>query len=287
VFLNSHFTLGFPRPYFPNIIEVAGMHIKKKTNPLPDDIQKFIDDSESVIFFSLGGNLKSSAMPIEKQEAIIKSLTRVKERILLKWEDDENVKVNRHKFLVKKWFPQDDLLAHPKVKLFITHGGLLSGSEAVYHGKPLIVIPIFGDQKLNAARTELSGFGVRVDYANLTEKSLTWALNEVLMKEKYSTRVKELSKRFRDRPQHPVDIAKFYVEYVIKNKGAHFMQSSATHLNFIELHNLDVILIFAIALLLVLYIPYVIFKAIIRAIIGSNPKPEMQSQNAKKKVKKS
>lgn len=101
------------------------MHIKKKSNPLPDDIQKFIDESEhGVVYFSLGGNLNPSVMPIEKQEAIIKSLSKLKERILWKW-DDENAKVDRKKFFVQRWFPQDDILANPKVKLFVTHGGLL------------------------------------------------------------------------------------------------------------------------------------------------------------------
>ncbi|KAG5671714.1 hypothetical protein PVAND_001894 [Polypedilum vanderplanki] len=227
ILLNSHYSISFPRPYFPNIIEVAGMHIKKNTDHLPNDIEKFLNESGSVIYFSLGGNLKPSIMPKEKQEAIIKSLTKVNARILWKW-DDENVKVNQNKFLVRKWFPQDDLLAHSKIKLFITHGGLLSGVEAIYYGKPLIVIPIFGDQKLNAARTELSGFGLRIDYNNLTEASLTWALNEILMNSKYNLRVKELSKRFKDRPEYPVDTAKFYIEYVLRHKGV-FPYPSKSH----------------------------------------------------------
>lgn len=66
------------------------MHIKKKTNPLPDDIQKFIDGSpHGVVYFSLGGNLNSSAMPTEKQQAIIQSLSKLKERIIWKWDDLE------------------------------------------------------------------------------------------------------------------------------------------------------------------------------------------------------
>ena len=191
------------------------MHIKKKTNPLSDNIQKFIDESEhGVVYFSLGGNLNPSVMPLEKQEAIIKALSKLKENVLWKW-DDLNAKVDKKKFLVQKWFFQDDILANPKLKLFITHGGLLGGTEAVYYGKPLVTIPIFGDQKTNAARSVLNGYGVRVDYNNLTETSLTWALNEILNNEKYTKRVQELSKVFRDKPQHPVDLAKYYVEYVI------------------------------------------------------------------------
>lgn len=256
------------------------MHIKKKAQPLPDDIQKFIDESEhGVVYFSLGGNLNPSAMPLDKQQAIIQSLSKLKERIIWKW-DDLDAKVDRKKFLIKKWFPQDDILANPKVKVFVTHGGLLGGTEAIYYGKPVVTIPIFGDQKFNAARSSKSGYGVRVDYSNLTESSLTWGLNEVINSRRYSEKVKELSSRFRDKPQHPVDLAKYYVEYVIRHKGAPFMQASATRLGFVQLHNLDVYAIIAAVLLLALAIPVLIVKKILRKLSKA---PEAKKQ---KKIKK-
>lgn len=248
------------------------MHIKKKTNPLPNDIQKFIDESEhGVVYFSLGGNLNPSAMPVEKQQAIINSLSSLKQRILWKW-DDVNTKVDRKKFLVQKWFPQDDILAQDNVKLFVTHGGLLGGTESVYYGKPLVTIPIFGDQKLNAARSVLTGYGVRVDYNNLTEASLTWGLNEVLNNKKYTEKVKELSARFRDKPQHPVDLAKFHVEYVLRHKGAPFLQSSSRSLNFFQLHNFDVYAIVAIVLFTIIFTFWFALKKLLGLLFGKQKK---------------
>lgn len=38
VLLNTHFSLNYPRPYVPNMIEVGGMHIKRTTSPLPEVI---------------------------------------------------------------------------------------------------------------------------------------------------------------------------------------------------------------------------------------------------------
>lgn len=137
VFLNVHFSISFPRPYLPNLvspnfkkmskmihfislqIEIGGMHIKKVSNPLPQDIQDFIDSAEyGVVYFSLGGNLNPSVMPLEKQLAIINALAKLKQNVLWKW-DDEDANVDREKFLVKKWFPQDDILANPKVTMEI------------------------------------------------------------------------------------------------------------------------------------------------------------------------
>ena len=43
---------------------------------------------------------------------------------------------------IMPWIPQNDLLADPRVRLFITHAGLNSIIESVYHAKPVIMFPI-------------------------------------------------------------------------------------------------------------------------------------------------
>jgi glucuronosyltransferase len=71
-------------------------------------------------------------------------------------------------------------LAHRNVRLFITHGGLLSTQEAIHRGVPLVGIPIYADQRGNIARIVSFGAGIKVDFENITMESVTWALNEVL-----------------------------------------------------------------------------------------------------------
>ena len=39
--------------------------------------------------------------------------------------------------------PQNDLLAHPQTRGFLFQGGIYSQYEAVYHGKPVVVMPFF------------------------------------------------------------------------------------------------------------------------------------------------
>lgn len=171
-------------PYFPNLIEIGGFHVKASTNPIPKDILDFIESAEhGVVFFSLGGNLKPSLMDEQKKKDLITSLSKLKQKIMWKWDDDSLI-VDPSKFMIRKWFPQDDILAHPKTKLFITHGGLLSCTESMMRGVPVIGIPIFGDQMLNMARAERQGWGLYIAYTNITESAMTWALNEVLNKDR-------------------------------------------------------------------------------------------------------
>lgn len=130
-------------------IEIGGFHVKNETKPLPNDIKSFIESAEhGVIYFSLGGNLKPSKISEEKKRAIQAALTNLKQKVIWKW-DDDLVNVDSKKFMVRKWFPQDDILAHDNVKLFVTHGGLLSCTESILRGKPIVGIPIFGDQMVS------------------------------------------------------------------------------------------------------------------------------------------
>lgn len=62
-------------------------------------------------------------MPVEKRNAILAAFGQLKQNVIWKYEDDtiENVPANVR---IEKWLPQSDVIAHPNVVLFITHGGL-------------------------------------------------------------------------------------------------------------------------------------------------------------------
>lgn len=70
--------------------------------------------------------------------------------------------------------------AHPHCVLFLTHGGLLSQHETVYHGVPVVVIPHMFDQHRNARFYEEKGVGVRLELSTLSERVLLGAIREVL-----------------------------------------------------------------------------------------------------------
>lgn len=70
--------------------------------------------------------------------------------------------------------------AHPNVRVFISHGGLASMTEAIYHGVPIISIPLFVDQWNNSKQMESVGNGITLDYKNISEASVLWALDTIL-----------------------------------------------------------------------------------------------------------
>ena len=72
------------------------------------------------------------------------------------------------------------LLAHSNTRLFITHAGLLSTQEAIYHGVPTVSVPIIADQDANAVRGVELGIGVMVEIIGATEEAIAGAIKEVL-----------------------------------------------------------------------------------------------------------
>ncbi|XP_013373929.1 PREDICTED: UDP-glucuronosyltransferase 2A3-like [Chinchilla lanigera] len=78
------------------------------------------------------------------------------------------------------WIPQNDLLGHPKTKAFITHGGTNGIYEAIYHGVPMVGVPIFGDQYDNVAHMKAKGAAVQVNIHTMTSADLLGALRAVI-----------------------------------------------------------------------------------------------------------
>jgi UDP:flavonoid glycosyltransferase YjiC (YdhE family) len=79
---------------------------------------------------------------------------------------------------------------HPKIRGFFTHGGLLSLLETVYHGVPIVVMPIYYDQDANGAAAVANGFGVVIQIQGLTSEKLHKALSTVVHDPKYRSEAK-------------------------------------------------------------------------------------------------
>ncbi|XP_011192501.1 UDP-glycosyltransferase UGT5 [Zeugodacus cucurbitae] len=262
IFCNSHFSEGPIRPLVPNLVEIGGIQIKEKPTPLPKNIADFLNASKGngAILFSLGSNMKSTSIQPKTVNIIYKVLSSLPQNVIWKWENLDNTPGNASNILYQKWLPQDDILAHPNLKLFITHAGKGGMVEATYHSVPMVAMPVFAEQPTNAAKIVSSGYGLQVDIINLKENEFRDAILEVLHNPVYRNNVRRFSELYRNRPMTARENVNFWVEYVLRHQGAAHMQSPLIHLNFVQSNSLDVIL----AILLILYLLWKLMKFTIK-----------------------
>lgn len=257
VLSNSHPLLRFASPQMTNFIEVGGLHLKKSNlTKIPERILNFIESaSDGVIYFSLGSTKGSdpTGLPRKTFEAILEGFGRLSRKVLFKCNSDlSNLEIPKNVFL-SNWFPQESILAHPKVKLFITHGGKGGLYEAMYYGVPIVGIPLGCDNYQAITKLVEEGFGISIDLDILTSNLLENSVNFVLSNDTFQHKADAISKAFRDYPIDPLETTVQWIEHVIKHKGLIHMKSKAPELGFVQYFSLDVILFVAGLICLVVY----------------------------------
>ncbi|XP_077659445.1 UDP-glucuronosyltransferase 2B31-like isoform X2 [Urocitellus parryii] len=142
---------------------------------------------------------------------------------------------------IYNWIPQNDLLGHPKTKAFITHGGANGIYEGIYHGIPMVGIPLFADQPDNIAYVKAKGAAIRLEYRTLTSADLLKALRMVINDPLYKENAMKLSRIHHDQPVKPLDRAVFWIEFVMRHKGAKHLRVAAHDLSWFQYYSLDVL----------------------------------------------
>ncbi|XP_048220628.1 UDP-glucuronosyltransferase 2B17-like isoform X2 [Perognathus longimembris pacificus] len=237
--IRSYWDLEFPRPTLPNFDFVGGLHCKP-AKPLPKEMEDFVQSSgdNGVVVFSLGSMIDN--LTEDTANAIASALAQIPQKILWRFNGKKPDSLGKNTRLYK-WLPQNDLLGHPKMKAFITHGGANGIYEAIHHGVPMVGIPLFGEQHDNIAHMVAKGAAVQLDIRTLSSKDLLRALETVINNPLYKKNAMWLSTIHHDQPMKPLDRAVFWIEFVMRNKGAKHLRPLAHNLTWYQYHSLDVI----------------------------------------------
>ncbi|XP_023932980.1 UDP-glucuronosyltransferase 2C1 isoform X1 [Lingula anatina] len=264
---NTHFALDFPRPVMPHIKPISGLQWTPP-RPLSSDLLSFMSSAHhGVILMSFGSMMPT--LEEETAELFAKVFSKLPQKVLWRYKGPvppslgENTKI-------MEWIPQNDILAHPAMKLFITHCGISSTWETLFHAVPVVAVPLFADQHHNAAKlVKRAKIGVLIDFHTMTQIELKEAINVVLINEKYKQNAAKMSEILQDVPISAKDEFLFWVDYVIRHRGPLFLHNKAVYrLSWHQYYLLDIILPLVAAFLCLIYLLKVfvvfIFKMIKR-----------------------
>ncbi|XP_077877488.1 UDP-glucuronosyltransferase 2B17 isoform X2 [Ictidomys tridecemlineatus] len=237
--IRTYWDLEFPRPFLPNFDFVGGLHCKP-AKPLPKEMEEFVQSSgeNGIVVFSLGSMV--SNMPEEKANIIAFALAQIPQKVIWRYQGKKPDKLGPNT-QIYNWIPQNDLLGHPKTKAFITHGGTNGVYEGIYHGIPMVGLPLFADQPDNIAYVKAKGAAIQLEYRTLSSSDLLKTLRMVINDPIYKENAMKLSRIHHDQPVKPLDRAVFWIEFVMRHKGAKHLRVAAHDLSWFQYYSLDVL----------------------------------------------
>ncbi|XP_063042772.1 UDP-glucuronosyltransferase 2C1-like [Engraulis encrasicolus] len=271
-FVRGDFVFEFPRPTMPNVVYIGGFQCRP-SKPLPDDLEAFVQSSgeHGIVIMSLGTLI--AALPKEVTEAIAMVFAEMPHKVIWRYIGERPSTLGNNTLLVD-WFPQNDLLGHPKTRVFVAHGGTNGVYESIYHGVPILGLPLLFDQFDNLLRLQARGAARVLEASSLTSANFKEALLDVLENPSYKEAMQRLSRLHRDNEMHPLDRAIFWIEYVLRNKGAGPLRAEGDRLPWYVYHSVDVGLFLLTVLVVSVWLFFKFCKMVLRRICGRKAKVE-------------
>ncbi|XP_049337951.1 UDP glucuronosyltransferase 5 family, polypeptide G1 [Astyanax mexicanus] len=246
------FVFDFPRPSMPNFVYIGGFQCRQ-AQAISAELEDFVQSSgeHGVVVMSFG--VMVTALPKEITEAIASAFARLPQKVIWRYMGERPSSLGNNTLLLD-WLPQNDLLGHPKTRAFVSHGGTNGIYEAIYHGVPVLLLPLLFDQFDNAIRLEVRGAARVLEVSTLTSNDFLEGIEDVIKNPSYRSSIQKLSQLHHDRPISPLKSTVFWIEYVLRNKGAQHLQSPANSLPWYTYHCLDVLSFLLVFILVALWV---------------------------------
>jgi MGT family glycosyltransferase len=139
-----------------------------------------------LVYLSLGS---LGSADVELMQGLVDAMGASGHRVIVS-KGPQHDQITLHDNMVgAEFLPQTSVLPH--VDLVITHGGNNTVTEALYFGKPMVLLPLFWDQYDNAQRIHETGFGVRLDTYGHAPEELREAVDRLLADDALRARLAE------------------------------------------------------------------------------------------------
>ena len=180
-FIISESIFGFEEArLLPQNIELVGFLKSPETpEPVDPDIKAWMDNSKGFFYIATGSIQSFNDFQIEAYNKLFPSMKYdflISSKVLVS--DQPNVKI-------VKWINQVEVLNHPNVLAFASHGGLSSIFEAIQGAVPILCIPHAKDQFSNCDRVHTIQLGIRLKLEEANAETLKSGFEGLVNNEVY------------------------------------------------------------------------------------------------------
>ncbi|VDM66868.1 unnamed protein product [Strongylus vulgaris] len=233
--INVHEFAETPRPT-TNMIKYIGGAAVVQPKPLGKELDNLLNLRNRTVLFSMGSVARSVDMPAWMKNDILETFDSFPDvTFIWKYEGDDIFFQSHPNTYPLKWIPQIDLLGDKRLSLFVTHGGMNSLLEAMFYGKPVIVVPLFADQQYNSNIIQKRGIGIVVEKNKLNKETLTKGIQRILGDRKITREAAFVASMLKGRPQqYREDIAK-WANFIIEHGRMDHLILHSRSMSFIQI----------------------------------------------------
>jgi MGT family glycosyltransferase len=195
--VSTHFGIEIQR-ILPPHVQMIGPIFPHHPEELSGELKNWLDNEMSgngVLYVSFGTLATLTAKQIE---ILATGLIATNLKMLWSIRLPQKPPLLQHPaFRIVPFVPQQGVLRHSSVKAFLSHCGMNSISESLFNGKPILGMPMFGDQHYNAARVADLGVGLRMNKDRFSATEVTEKILQLISDERYSRNAQKAAVTYR------------------------------------------------------------------------------------------
>ncbi|CAH1777151.1 unnamed protein product [Owenia fusiformis] len=241
VFINRNDAIHYPQPFMPHVVSIDGFNFGEP-KPLDNYYTEMLEKAgeHGFILVSFGSMFRKLWPKLSKIFA--EAFAGMPQTVIWSYEGPTPEGLGNNT-IVNKWIPQQDLMNHPSIKLFVTHCGSSSTFQAVNYALPTVGIPFFWDQPYYCQKlAQRVKSGQTVELKGITSEKLQQAMKEVIKDKTYKENAQIAAGNLQSHPVDPKVKVVYWVEYVLRQKGVNNLRSiAANELNFFQYFLLDIV----------------------------------------------
>ncbi|GMS86947.1 hypothetical protein PENTCL1PPCAC_9122 [Pristionchus entomophagus] len=279
VFTNTEPLIDFATPTLTRVIDIGGLGAK-----VPKELDEYwtsvMTRRPKVVLMSFGSMAKSYLLAPTVKEALLKVVSSFPSvTFIWKYEKKDEFALGDaakiDNLVLTDWMPQNDLLNHPNLAVFITHGGMGSVQELALRGKPAILIPIFGDQPRNAAMIEHNRLGKVLGKLEIgNHEKIIALLKELMGNPEYANNSRRVAQMLLKKPFSSKEKLLKHVDFAAEFGPSSALRPQSQDMSFIQYHNLDILLVAFIFFLVAAYLSLKVACWVLRRVFVGKVKNE-------------